>query len=209
MTVTQPIEQSLAYFQNWAAQFAPSIVFRPPGKPAVLENFQEKSDLTLPDDLIQYIQFTDGETPTSAGMIGNWRLMPLLEIQAAWGLLTKLAEKGAFSEQTPEKSPYIQQAWWHPKWIPVVTNDEGDYFCLDTDPPDPNRLWQVLLYLQNKSQRPLIAGSLEAWFDRIARDLADGLYSFDPLEGFSDEGFMKSALEGKHLFDGMEGKLIA
>jgi cell wall assembly regulator SMI1 len=163
----------------------------------------------LPDDLIQYIQFTDGETPTSAGMIGNWRLMPLLEIQAAWGLLTKLAEKGAFSEQTPEKSPYIQQAWWHPSWIPVVTNDTGDYFCLDTDPPDHNRLGQVFLYLQNQPQRPLIAGSLAAWFDRIARDLADGLYSFDPLEGFNDEGFIKSALEGKHLFDGMEGKLIA
>lgn len=209
MTVTQPIERSLAYFQNWAAQFAPSIVFRPPVKPAALENFREKSGLPLPDDLIQYLQITDGEPRTSAGMIGNWRLMPLLEIQAAWGLLAKLAEKGAFSDRTPEKSPYIRGAWWHPSWLPVVTNDTGDYFCLDTNPPDPNRFGQVLLYLQNQPQRPLIAGSLTAWFDRIARDLADGLYSFDPWEGFSDEGFMKSALEGKHLLDGLEGKLIA
>jgi cell wall assembly regulator SMI1 len=142
-------------------------------------------------------------------MIGNWRLMPLLEIQAAWGLLTKLAEKGAFSDRIPENSPYIHQAWWHPKWIPVVTNDEGDYFCLDTDPPDPNRLGQVLLYLQNQPQRPLIAGSLRAWFNRIAQDLAAGLYTFDPYEGFNNEGFMRSALEGKHLLDGLEGKLIA
>ena len=209
MNASQPIEQSLAYFQNWVAQFAPSIVFRPPVNPTALEYFREKSGLTLPSDLIQYLQITDGETFTSAGMIGNWRLMSLLEVQAAWGLLGKLAEKGAFSELTPEKSPYIRQAWWHPSWIPICTNDTGDYFCLDTDPPDPNRFGQVLLYLKNRPQRPLIASSVSTWFGFIMRDLKAGLYTFDAYEGFNDEGFMKSALEGKHLLDGLEGKLIA
>ena len=209
MKAIQPIQQSLAYFQNWVAQFAPSIVFRPPVNPAALENFHEKSGLSLPDDLIQYLQITDGETRTSAGMIGNWCLMPLLEIQAAWGLLEKLGEKGAFLHKEPEKSPYLRDAWWHPTWVPIVSNDEGDYFCLDTDPPDPNRGGQVLLYLQNQPRRPLVASNLRTWFDRIARDLAAGLYIFDPYQGFNDEAFMKSALEGKHLFDGLEGKLIA
>ena len=209
MNASQPIEQSLAYFQNWAAQFASNIVFRPPVNPTALENFREKSGLILPSDLIQYLQITDGETSTSAGMIGNWRLMPLLEIQAAWGLLGKLAEKGAFSELTPEKSPYIRQAWWSPSWIPIGTNDTGDYFCLDTDPPDPTRFGQVLLYLRNRPQRPLIAGSVRTWFDRIISDLKAGFYTFDTYEGFNNEGFMKSSLEGKHLLDGLEGKLIA
>jgi cell wall assembly regulator SMI1 len=209
MKETQPILQSLAYFQSWGSQFALSVVFRPPVNTSAIENFREKSGLTLPDDLCQYLQITDGETRTSAGMIGNWRLMPIAEIQAAWGLLDKLAEKGAFIDQKPESSPYLREGWWHPKWVPVVTNDDGDYFCLDTDPPAPSRFGQVILYLQNQRQRPLIAGSLSAWFERIARDLAAGLYSFDPGEGFNCEAFMRSALEGKHVFDGFPGKPIA
>jgi len=209
MNETQSIKESLVYLQSWASQFAPSVVFRPPANTSAIENFLEKSGLTLPEDLCQYLQVTDGETRASAGMIGNWRLMPMAEIQAAWGLLDKLTEKGAFSEKKPENSPYLREGWWHPKWVPVVTNDEGDYFCLDTDPPDPNRFGQVILYLQNQPQRPLIASSMRAWFERIARDLAASLYSFDPMEGFNCEGFMWSALEGKHLFDGLAGKRIA
>ena len=209
MKETQPIQQSLAYFQSWVSQFAPSVVFRPPAKPGAIDSFREISDLSLPEDLCQFLQVTDGETRTSAGMIGNWRLMPIAEIQAAWGLLDKLTEKGAFIDQKPESSPYLHKGWWHPKWVPVVTNDDGDYFCLDTDPPAPSRFGQVILYLQNQPQRPLIAGSLSAWFERIARDLAAGLYSFDPGEGFNCEAFMRSALEGKHVFDGFPGKPIA
>ena len=107
MKETQPIQQSLAYFQSWVSQFAPSVVFRPPANPAAIDNFREKSGLTLPEGLCQYLQVTDGETRTSAGMIGNWRLMPIAEIQAAWGLLDKLTVKGAFSDQKTENSPYI------------------------------------------------------------------------------------------------------
>ena len=209
MKAIQPIQQSLAYFQEWTSQYAPSVVFRPPAKPAAIENFREICGLRLSEELSQTLLITDGETRTSAGMIGNWRLMPIIEIQAAWGLLEKLGEKGAFLHKEPEKSPYLRDAWWHPTWVPIVSNGEGDYFCLDTDPPDPNRGGQVLLYLQNQPQRPLIASSLHIWFDRIARDLAADLYAFDPYQGFNDEGFMKSALEGKHLLDGLEGKLIA
>lgn len=208
MRETQSIQNSLAFFQKWTSQHAPSVVFRPPAKPAAIENFRKKTGLNLPEELNQTLLIADGETRSSAGMIGNWRLMSINEIQAAWGLLGQLVEKGAFSDQIPEKSPYIRQTWWHSSWIPVSTNDTGDCFCIDTDPPDLQRAGQVLLYLHHQPQRALIASSLSAWFDRIARDLADGLYTFDPYEGFNYEGFMKSALEGKHLLDGLEGKLV-
>lgn len=208
MPENSPISESLAAIKNWALDNAPGVTFRPPAAPEAIENFAEKSGLTVPGDLRQVLLITDGETKKSAGMIGNWRLMPISEIQAAWGLLSKLAEKGAFSGQEPDASPYIRQAWWHPGWIPVASSDTGHYFCLDTDPPDIDRMGQVLLFLQDRPERPLVAGSLRAWLDRIARDLEAGVYSYDKIEGFDGEAFMWSALEGKHLFDDVEGKLI-
>lgn len=162
----------------------------------------------MPDDLRQTLQIADGETRKSAGIMGNWRLMPIAEIQAAWGLLSKLTEKGAFSGQKPAASPYIMDTWWDAGWIPIVTSDTGHYFCIDTRPPEPERTGQVLLFLQDQPERCLVAGSLSAWFFRIAEDLDAGLYSYDPVMGFDGEAFLWSSLEGKHLLDDVEGKLI-
>jgi len=204
-----PLTDSYARLQTWARRNAPGVTFHPPADPTAIDNFTAKSNLTLPDDLQRALLITDGETHTSAGMIGNWRILPIMEIQAAWGLLTKLREKGAFTEMEPETPPYIRHAWWHPAWIPIVESGAGDFFCLDTAPPEPERSGQVLLFLGERPERPLVAGSLRAWFDRIARDLSAGVYTWDEENGFNGEAFMWSSLTHKHLFDDIEGKLVA
>ena len=202
------INDSLAKLQDWMKNNAPGVTFRPPANPAALDNFAVKSGLTLPDDLRHLLVVADGETRKSAGSIGNWRIMSTNEIQAAWGLLTQLEAKGAFSDLAPEPSPYLRATWWHSGWIPVVSSDTGDYFCIDTDPPEPERSGQVLLYLQEQPARPLVAGSLAEWLDRITHDLSTGVYAYDEVDGFNGEAFLWSSLEGKHLLDDIEGKLI-
>jgi len=203
-----PLTDSFTQIRDWMHVHAPGVAFRPPADPAAINNFAAKSGLIVPDDLRRTLLIADGETRASAGMIGNWRFMPVVEVQAAWGMLTQLANKGAFTNLQPETPPYIREAWWHPGWIPVVGSDTGDYFCLDTDPPEPQRAGQVLLFRQEGPERPLVAGSLRAWFDRIARDLKASVYTFDAETRFNGEAFMWSALEGKHLFDDIEGKLM-
>ena len=186
----------------------PGVTLRPPADPAALDNFAAKSSLSLPDDLLELFRIADGEIRTSAGMIGNWRLLSIAETQAAWGLLTQLSRKGAFAERQPETPPYIRKAWWDASWVPIVGSGDGGFFCLDTNPPEPERAGQVLLFHKEKPERPLIAVSLRTWFDRIARDLDAGLYTFDADTGFNGEAFLWSALEGKHLLDDLEGKLM-
>lgn len=209
MNQVPPITTTIANLQTWMRQHAPDVTFRLPAKPAAVDSFEYKSGLAVPESLRKTLLIMNGETRKSAGMIGNWRLMAVDEIQAAWGLLHKLAGKGAFTDLAPKNSPYIRKAWWYSAWIPIVSSDTGDYFCLDTDPPEPARYGQVILFLQNRPERPLIAGSLNAWFDRILRDLESGLYHYDPEQGFDGEAFLWSALEGKHLFDDIHGTLIA
>lgn len=208
MTHLPLLTESLNKIQTWAREYVPEVTFRPPASPAAVDNFAEKSGLNLPDELRQTLLVVDGETQKSAGMIGNWRLLPVSEIQAIWGLLTQLSEKGAFSDAKPKVSPYIRDIWWHHNWIPVVSSDTGDYFCIDTDPLEPERFGQVLLFLQAQPQRVLVAANMRMWFDRIVRDLQAGLYTYDPEAGFNGEAFMWSALEGKHIFDDIQGKLV-
>jgi len=203
-----PITELFVKIQSWARDHAPEVAFRPPAAPATLDNFSKKSGLALPEDLRRAWLIADGENRKSAGMIGNWRLMPIAEIQAAWGLLTRIAEKGGFAGREPQASPYLQPAWWHASWIPVAASDTGSYFCIATEPPEKDRTGQILLFLQDRPERPLVAGSLCAWFNRIAADLAAGVYAYDPEDGFNGEGFMWSSLEGKHIFDDFGGTLM-
>lgn len=208
MPQTLSIPVSFNKIKTWAENHASGVSFQPPASPAALEDFTRKSSLFLPEDLTSLLLLADGETRASAGMIGNWRLMPIAEIQAAWGLLNKIDQKGAFSGLEPKPSPYIRRAWWHSTWIPFVSSDTGDYLCLDTFPPDPDRFGQVILFMQAQPERYLIAGSLRAWLNRIWRDLNSGRYHFDSQEGFDGEAFMWSALEGKHYFDDIDGTLV-
>ena len=202
------VTASIAKLQDWMKDNAAGVAFHPPVNPDSLDNFAEKSGLTLPDDLRQLLLVADGETRKSAGSIGNWRIMPINEIQAAWGLLTQLSAKGAFSDLALEHSPYLRTVWWHPGWIPVVSSDTGDYFCIDTDPPETERSGQVLLYLQQQPARPLVAANLVGWLYRITCDLSAGVYTYDEVDGFNGEAFLWSSLEDKHLLDNIEGKLV-
>lgn len=208
MPLNPLVTESLTKLQAWMADNAPGVAFRPPANPAAIDNFATISGLRLPDDLRQMLLLTDGETRKSAGAIGNWRLMPIAEIQAAWGLLSQMAVKGAFAGLVPEPSPYLRPDWWHPAWVPMVSSDSGNFICIDTNPPETKRYGQVLLFLQDRPARPLVAANLSAWLDRILRDLANGIYSFDNEEGFNGEAFFWSSLEGKHLLDDVEGKLM-
>jgi cell wall assembly regulator SMI1 len=203
-----PVTESFAKFQAWMLENAPDVNFHPPANPAAIENFSAKSSLNLPEDLRQILLISDGETRKSAGAIGNWRLMPIAEIQAAWGWITRVTAIGAFSELKTQTSPYLNDAWWHPGWVPFVSNDAGDYFCIDTQPPDHDRYGQILLFFQDRPERPLVAASLGAWLDRVIRDLSDGVYTYDEITGFDGEAFLWSALEGKHLLDNPEGRFI-
>ena len=209
MTDQPKLSSPLSQFISWMRIHVPEVKFRPPATESAIANFINKSGLDMSDDLHQMLLVIDGEGHKSAGAIGNWRLMPIAEIKAAWGWLTQLAEKGAFSEQKPTSSPYIRHVWWHPTWIPIVSSDTGDYFCIDTNPAESSRKGQMLLFLQNQPVRYLIAGSLPAWFERIVQDLETGIYNYDPEMGFNNEAFMWSALEGKHHFNNTKGTLVA
>lgn len=202
------IETLFRQLQTWAADHAPEVIFRPPATERAIDHFRVRSGLTLPDDLTALLRMADGETRASAGMIGNWRLLPVAEMQAAWGWLTQLSGKGAFVDRDVQAAPYLHPVWWHASWIPVVGDDLGNYFCVDSAPPEPERQGQIVLFFQDRPQRPLIAVSLSAWFERILQDLKSGVYHLDDVEGFDGEGFLWSALEGKHLLDGRGDRLI-
>ncbi len=197
--------------KQWSEKNLPDAAFNPPATREEINWLAENIEPRLPDDLVTFLQIANGERWNSAGVIGNWRLLEIKFIQDEWGFMAKMAQDGSFGQNTgdADPSPYIKNYWWNPQWIPIVTSGSGHFFCLDTDPPEPDRFGQVILFLHDDESRYLVASSLTAWFERIARDLESGLYKFDPDEGqLNGEAFMWSSLEGKHLYSSIPGRRI-
>ena len=209
MSINEFLPNTFEDFKDWMQANAPGVTFRPPVKTELISNFEAKSGLQIPSELRRILSIADGEARQSAGAIGNWRLMPILEIQAAWGLLTQWNNKGAFSDFTSETSPYLLPVWWSSGWIPFATNDRNGYYCLDTAPPELDRKGQVLLFFQDWPPRPLVAGSLTSWFERIYEDILKNRYEYNETDGFNNEAFLESSLEQKHLLDKINHILIA
>jgi cell wall assembly regulator SMI1 len=209
------IRTAFERIRDWSRKNVPDLRFNPPADPEALAQLREALPLPIPQDLQTYLRLSDGERWNSSGVIGNWRLMSIEEILRQWKFMQGLIAQGAFDKNigAADDSPYIKNYWWNPAWIPVVTSGNGHFFCLDTDPPEPDRFGQVLLFLHDDPARYLVASSLGAWFERIARDLESGLYFHGVDEGdgtplFNNEAFMWSSLEGKHIYDDIPGRRI-
>jgi cell wall assembly regulator SMI1 len=204
------LEKAIEKIKIWAESSRAQIRFNPPASPDSLEKLKASLHAPLPEDLLHTLSLMDGENWRSCGLIGSWHLMSIEEILSEWQTMAQLAADGVFGKNEGEAKtpPYINNFWWNPQWIPIVSSGSGHFYCLDTDPPSPDRFGQVLLFLHDQPQRYLVAGSLSAWFRRIAHDLEAGLYQWDAEHGFNNEALMWSSLEGKHIFDDIPGRRV-
>jgi cell wall assembly regulator SMI1 len=108
-------------------------------------------------------------------------------------------------ENANTPTPAVKGLWWNPGWIPIVSSGSGHLICLDMDPNQAGNVGQVILFLHDDGQRPLIAHNLRAWFVRLADDLERGLYKIvedaDGYRHFNGHALMWSSLEAKDLYD--------
>jgi len=67
---------------------------------------------------------------------------------------------------------FIQRDYfWHPRWIPIVTNENGDHELLDFAPAEGGEVGQVLRFYHEEGARRVTAAS---WYDRL-RQFAESL----------------------------------
>ena len=108
---------------------------------------------------------------------------------------------GVFDANVKATNQRVRPVWWSDKWIPFVSSGSGHLIVCDLDPVDARRSGQVVLFLHDDEKRFVLADSIEAWLDAVARDLAAGVYGV-ANDAFvkNGEAFMPSALEGRDLF---------
>ena len=194
------VRESWASIEVWLGANAPAIrkSLRPSAKTGAIEKLQAKLGIALPADFAQSLQFHDGQKTDAdnglfpyaddvLGAMPSFRLLTLTEIAREWAMMKELHDVGEFDGRKTRPSRGISREWWNTGWVPIADNGGGDYFCLDTASEKAGSVGQVMVFLHDMEERPLIAKSYAAWLEKLAKGFASGRYVFDGDDGIVEQ----------------------
>jgi cell wall assembly regulator SMI1 len=76
--------------------------------------------------------------------------------------------KGEFRTSVALPSRGVAKEWYHPGWLPLTANAQGDHHCLDLAPAQDGRNGQVIMVWHDRPDRRVVAASLVEWLDDLA-----------------------------------------
>jgi cell wall assembly regulator SMI1 len=107
----------------------------------------------------------------------DWNLLSLDNAINEWKLMKKLHEKGDFD--TPAcASEGVSSDWWNIKWLPILSNGSGDFYCVDFAPNSEGNIGQIIHFSHVDSLREKISNN---WYDLLleyASSLENRRYKF-------------------------------
>lgn len=75
------------------------------------------------------------------------------EILHGWTSMNKMNNEGAFKGALRRLHPdnRIQpNQWWNEKWVPVISSDTGDLYCIDMDPGPEGIIGQIIIHTNDE-----------------------------------------------------------
>jgi len=141
---------------------------------ATLENGVSQ---VLPDDYKELLRLHDGED-TTYGLLGGWYLLGAGEALQHWEALGGLERSGAFEGPHGDfviEGP-VRAMWRSPAWIPIVSDQAGNFHMLDLDPAPGGSPGQVIYYSHDDAHRAVLATSTADYLRKFADKLEAGQF---------------------------------
>ena len=160
-------------------------LFASPATAAAVAQTEAALGFSLPDDVRALYELADGQAD-GPSLLNAFSLMSLAEMVEAAAFLNDFFPDG-YNEENPDHAPIepdagIKPTWWSPYWVPLMTNDGGDYYCADLDPADGGTVGQIIAYFHDEIFRLHIASSVASLLHMVAEGLEDGSLSiFDGM----------------------------
>jgi len=157
--------------ERWLAAHAPALLadLNPPATAADLAAFAQATGLALPAEAAAAYARHNGQRGAGPPLFGEYRLLPL-HLAARAALDMRAVPSAPASAHGP-----VQPAWWHPGWLPVLSNGAGRYLCLDLAPPPApppgGTPGQVVQYDSRSPHRSIAAPGFAAWLTAFAQGL--------------------------------------
>lgn len=119
----------------------------------------------------------DGELPPP--VYEQYRWMTVAEIAEVREDLDGMAKVGEWDTDT-----YQRIDWWVPGWVPLLTDDNSNYLCIDTVGSFGGTPGQMIEFIHDDEDRVVFAPTFDAWFAAWTASLEAGAWKRDPEDGW-------------------------
>ena len=159
------VEVSLQTVRSWLMSNAPPLVelLNAPASEGDLVSFEKQTGLRLPRSVRAAYAIHDGETPSSQGLFGALRWLPLTEVTAI------------------RRRPQDFGVELTPTMIPVLVSGGGDYHFVDSV-ADADEDSAVFEWWHEQPARERRAASFAWMLEKFAESLGEGQYIYQPDE---------------------------
>ena len=162
--------------------------------------------ITFPEALKKLYMTNNGDDGKAlCGMICGFHFLSLEALLSEWRSLKNIAEnpeinnRGQFSS---DPVGYIRKCYADVKWIPVCTDGSGNFIGIDLDPDLNGTAGQVINFGRDEFNKTVLAGDLNAFFERLSRFINSNDFYIDDYDGEEVIMFRKNGGEEcAHLTD--------
>jgi cell wall assembly regulator SMI1 len=130
----------------------------------------------LPDDVKVCYRIHNG---CASDLFYGWDWQGLAGMLHCWHSLKRQVDGGFFDRFRSKGGWRIRTDWWHPAWVPVSTDQNGNFYCIDLAPEPYGDLGQVILWWHDNVHRSIVAPSFTSWIEEFAAQLEEGLWGYD------------------------------
>lgn len=151
MTITQLWAALDTYSPNLRASFATAGATLAPAAPGM--------DLAVALYAVADGQVATGDSAFPPSVYDNYYWMPLTEVDEVRQDLDGMAKVGEWDD---ERTRVIN--WWVPGWLPLLTDGNSNYICIDTVGAFGGAPGQIIEFIHDDDERLVLAPNFDAWF---------------------------------------------
>lgn len=172
------IAQTWRRLKVWISARDPHMVgtLHDPVSPADLARAEATIGRALHPDHRALLEVHDG----SAGclLFDERELLTAGDVAYSWGLFREWQSSGELDRRATAVGP-VRSVWWHPRWIPLLYDQAGNYHMLDFAPVPGGEPGQVITYWHDQPERTVVAPSLRVWLLRYVAAVEAGKFELE------------------------------
>lgn len=203
----------LEAIEAWARVHFPELHadLGPPCDEAALAGLEAAVGRPLPDDFKALYRAHDGQRGSClAGLFYGLPFLPLARVRAEWQIwnhvldessVETLADLNALARSVPPGA--VRAVYANRYWIPIAHDYGGNHLGIDLDPGPAGKLGQVINFGRDEDDKYVVAESLAAYFEWMARELEAGNFELRS-EGDGGHSFNTRAPAKFHFLDSVK-----
>lgn len=169
--IVKHMEKTIEYIENWLKENRPEVLptLNKAASEKEISDFESHFGIKIPEDMKIFYKKYNGQDCSevfNSAIIepGTDGLMSLEDIKKCYNELKKFNKLYPIDIDENNVDEKIKPVYQNDKWLPLISEGNGDYFFLDLDPQEKGNLGQIIHHKHEGPKIEIMASDFKSWF---------------------------------------------